>query len=178
MTLEYFSPVPPEAGLSCRARSVRRRKRRQIERVDLSGLQRQIGAGAEAQRNNGTPREQAIGAVSLSSAAVKTWLDENRVDVSKVRIVEIPFPQMGGAPERGAVAAALITEPALSAAASEVRACGRPYDSIAKQFISGYWFTTREWLTANPDAAKRFVGAIYDRAFGRTRIKASRCAFS
>ena len=110
---------------------------------------------------------QAIGVVSLvslSSAAVKAWLDENGVDVAKVRIVEVPFPQMGGALERGAVAAALITEPALSAAGSDVRVFAKPYDSVAKQFISGYWFTTREWLAANPDTAKRFVGAIYETA--------------
>jgi NitT/TauT family transport system substrate-binding protein len=105
-----------------------------------------------------------VSLVSLSSAAVKAWLDENGVDVTKVKIVEIPFPQMGGALERGAIAAALITEPALSAAGPDVRAFAKPYDAVAKQFISGYWFTTRDWLAANPEAAKQFVGAIYETA--------------
>jgi NitT/TauT family transport system substrate-binding protein len=110
---------------------------------------------------------QAIGVVSLvslSSAAVKAWLDENGVDIAKVRIVEIPFPQMAGALDRGAIAAALITEPSLSAAGPDVRVFAKPYDSVAKQFISGYWFTTRAWLAANGESAKRFVGAIYDTA--------------
>lgn len=110
---------------------------------------------------------QAIGVVSLvslSSSAVKVWLDDNHVDVAKVKIVEIPFPQMGGAIERGAVAGALITEPSLSAAAGDVRVFANPYDSIAKQFVSGYWFTTHDWLANNADTARRFVRSIYDSA--------------
>jgi ABC-type nitrate/sulfonate/bicarbonate transport system substrate-binding protein len=50
------------------------------------------------------------------------------------------------------------------AVANDAKIFAKPYDAIAKQFLISDWFTTRDWLTKNGDAAKRFVGAIYDAA--------------
>jgi hypothetical protein len=58
-----------------------------------------------------------------------------------------------------------LSEPIMSeATGTEAKIFGKPYDAIAKQFLISDWFTTRDWLAKNPDAAKRFVGAIYDAA--------------
>ena len=106
-----------------------------------------------------------VSIASLMSAAVKSWLAQNGADISKVHFVEMPFPQMPGALARGALAAATLSEPIMSDATStDAKIFAKPYDAIAKQFNISNWFTTRDWLAKNPDAAKHFVGAIYDAA--------------
>jgi NitT/TauT family transport system substrate-binding protein len=106
-----------------------------------------------------------VSIVSLSSSAVKNWLTQNGADISKIKFVEMPFPQMPPAIARGAVAAACVSEPIMSdATGGDSKVFAKVYDSIAKQFLISDWFTTRDWLAKNPDAAKRFVGAIYDAA--------------
>jgi NitT/TauT family transport system substrate-binding protein len=106
-----------------------------------------------------------VSLVSLMSSAVKSWLALNGADISKIHFVEMPFPQMPGALARGALAAACLSEPIMSDATStDAKIFSKPYDAIAKQFNISDWFTTRDWLAQNGDAAKRFVGAIYDAA--------------
>ncbi len=106
-----------------------------------------------------------VSLVSLMSSAVKSWLTQNGADISKIKFVEMPFPQMPGALARGAVNVATLSEPIMSDATStDAKFFAKPYDAIAKQFNISNWFTTRDWLGKNPDAAKKFVGAIYDAA--------------
>jgi len=106
-----------------------------------------------------------VSLVSLMSSGVKSWLTQNGADVTKVKFIELPFPQMPPALTRGTVAAACLSEPIMSdATGADAKIFGKPYDAIAKQFLISDWFTTRDWLAKNPDAAKRFVGAIYDAA--------------
>jgi NitT/TauT family transport system substrate-binding protein len=106
-----------------------------------------------------------VSLVSLMSSGVKSWLTQSGADISKIHFVELPFPQMPGALSRGAIAAATLSEPIMSDATStDAKFFSKPYDAIAKQFNISDWFTTRDWLAQNGDAAKRFVGAIYDAA--------------
>jgi NitT/TauT family transport system substrate-binding protein len=106
-----------------------------------------------------------VSLVSLMSSAVKSWLTQNGADVAKIKFVEMPFPQMPPALARGTLAAATLGEPIMSdAIANDAKIFAKPYDAIAKQFLISDWFTTRDWLAKNGDAAKRFVGAIYDAA--------------
>jgi NitT/TauT family transport system substrate-binding protein len=106
-----------------------------------------------------------VSLVSLMSSAVKSWLSQNGADIAKIKFVEMPFPQMPPALARGTLAAATLSEPIMSdAVANDAKIFAKPYDAIAKQFLISDWFTTRDWLTKNGDAAKRFVGAIYDAA--------------
>jgi len=106
-----------------------------------------------------------VSLVSLMSSGVKSWLTQNGADISKIHFVELPFPQMPPALTRGTIAAATLSEPIMSGAlVTDAKILGKPYDAIAKQFLISDWFTTRDWLAKNGDAAKRFVGAIYDAA--------------
>jgi NitT/TauT family transport system substrate-binding protein len=106
-----------------------------------------------------------VSLVSLMSSAVKSWLTQNGADITKIKFVEMPFPQMPAALSRGTLAAATLSEPIMSDATSnDAKIFAKPYDAIAKQFLISDWFTTRDWLGKNPDVAKRFVGAIYDAA--------------
>ena len=53
---------------------------------------------------------------TLSEVALDLWLSVNGADVTKVHAVEMVFSEMGASIERGNVAAACISEPALSIA--------------------------------------------------------------
>ena len=101
---------------------------------------------------------------SVMSTAVKAWLTQNGADVAKVRIVEMPFPQMAGALSRGAVDAVTLGEPLFTAASPDVRVLATPYDAIGNEFAISGWFSTREWVTNNAAAAHRFASVIYDTA--------------
>jgi NitT/TauT family transport system substrate-binding protein len=102
--------------------------------------------------------------VSVSSVAVKAWLTKNGADLNKVRFVEMPFPEMGPALQRGSVQAAFVAEPSLSQLPAEIEVIADPYSAIAKTFLISVWFTTRDWLGKNPEAAKRLVQAVYETA--------------
>lgn len=96
-------------------------------------------------------------------AAIRAWLAKEHVDASTVRLVEIPFPQMGAALERGTVAAATIAEPSLTAARlGGAKDFANVYAAVAPDFFQNVWVTTTDFAQANPAALKRLVGAIYN----------------
>jgi NitT/TauT family transport system substrate-binding protein len=117
-----------------------------------------------------TPREfegQTIAVpalVALTATAVRAWIAQNGGDLSKVRFVELPLPQMAEAIARGTIAGAHLGEPQLTAGSALLQPIATPYDAIAKQFIISDWFTTRDWIARNPDTAKRFVAVAYETA--------------
>jgi len=94
---------------------------------------------------------------------VQEWLQKNGADPTKVKFVEVPFPEMGNALQQGRIDIAMIPEPALTIAQKTTsRLFAKPFDAIAPQFLIGVWFTTAAWAQKNPDLAKKFVGAIYE----------------
>lgn len=99
----------------------------------------------------------------FNQLGVSAWLEHNGVTPSKVKFVELKFPQMGAALQRGTVQAATIAEPALSGAlrSGEVRAFADVYGVIAPEFTNIIWFTTKAWLQKNPDVEKRLVASIF-----------------
>jgi NitT/TauT family transport system substrate-binding protein len=88
------------------------------------------------------------------------WLEKHGADLRSIHFVEVPFPQMAGALERGQVAAALMVEPLITAAGDRVRMLGDAMGAIAPDFVSTGWFASDAWVQANPDVAARFVRAI------------------
>jgi NitT/TauT family transport system substrate-binding protein len=110
---------------------------------------------------------KTIGVAALNDImqiAALAWLSEHGAAPSKVRFVELPYPQMGAALARGTVDAAVIPEPSLTDARDKglVRDFGKVYDAISTQFMNGAWFTTMSFAQKNPDVIKRFRVAIYD----------------
>ena len=94
------------------------------------------------------------------------YLEQNGVDASTVKTIELPFAQMGPALARGAVAGAVISEPSLSAGVGggETRVFAKVFDAIGPRFLISGWFTTRDWYDKNAALAKRYVTAIYQTA--------------
>ncbi len=108
---------------------------------------------------------KAVGVVnlkSLSGISVNQWLRVNGADDAKVTFFEIPFAEMDQALVRGTVAAALGGEPFLSAARSDLRWLGRPFDTIASRFYINCFYAKRDWIARNQSAAVRLRRVLYD----------------
>jgi NitT/TauT family transport system substrate-binding protein len=99
---------------------------------------------------------------TLGELTWKMWFAEAGVDWSRVKIVEMPFSAMGPAIERGAIAAAQTTEPALSAALRDnnVRVLNVTLSSLPPVFLIAVWFTTQDYARRNPETVGRFYDTI------------------
>jgi NitT/TauT family transport system substrate-binding protein len=97
----------------------------------------------------------------LDQLAGDALIDQSGGDLPSVKFVELPPPSIPDALAQGRVDAALLQEPALSAAADRVRSIGNAEDAIARVSVQTAWYALRPWLDANKDAARRFADAIY-----------------
>jgi NitT/TauT family transport system substrate-binding protein len=99
----------------------------------------------------------------FNQLSLLAWLDTNGIPRAGARFVELPFGEMGAALQRGTVQAAIMTEPAKSDAmrAGLIRYFADTYISVAPEFATIVWFTTKAWLQKNPETAKKLVGGIY-----------------
>jgi NitT/TauT family transport system substrate-binding protein len=91
----------------------------------------------------------------------RAWLEKKGVDLSKVKILEVPFPQQFDALTTGRVDAASMTEPFATRAteSGKGRILGYPYTETQTNFVSVVLVTMADWATANPNAFNRFVRA-------------------
>ncbi len=99
----------------------------------------------------------------FNQLGVAAWLEHNGVAPAKVHFVELKFPEMGAALQRGTVQAATIAEPTLSTAiaSGQARLFADVYEVIAPEFANIVWFTSKAWLQKNPETAKRLINGIY-----------------
>jgi NitT/TauT family transport system substrate-binding protein len=105
-----------------------------------------------------------IGLKPISEVGADAWLEKNHADISKVRIIEMTFPQMGPSLERGTIAAAVMTEPSLSQAkaTNHIRELANTSFAIAPRYLSSAWFSSIPFAENNPDVMRRFAKAIYE----------------
>jgi NitT/TauT family transport system substrate-binding protein len=97
----------------------------------------------------------------IGEVAARAWLDANHAASTSVNFIELPFSQMDAALAAGRIDAAIVEEPALSAALSQnSRVLGYAYDAIAKRFNIGAWFATKEYASAHPEIVRKFAEAI------------------
>lgn len=101
---------------------------------------------------------------TVSELGIDVWLARGGVDPTKVRIIEMPLPEMGAAIERGTVAGALVAESALSVAKAggKVRELANPFGLIAPEFLLSAWFSTTPFIQKNPALVKTFAAAIHE----------------
>jgi NitT/TauT family transport system substrate-binding protein len=96
----------------------------------------------------------------LPQISVNTWVQKNGGDASTLRFLEIPFPAMAAALQAGRIDAAVIAEPALSAARSSTRLLANTLEAIAPSFFISVWFAAKPWLSQNTALAHRFAAVI------------------
>lgn len=90
------------------------------------------------------------------------WIDKNGGSSTKVKFVEVPFPQMEAALSAGKIDAVSIHEPFATAALQkgEVRLLAQPWGDVLPKFMIASWFASEKWLAKNRQTAQAFVRAI------------------
>jgi len=134
---------------------------------------RQRLAGADGAR----PERKTVAVNGLRNTpqlSTEVWLDKNGADSKSVKFTEVPFEEMGLALTSGRVDAAFFSEPALSLVRTQLRVLGDPYGAIAPQFITGSYFTTRTYATAQPALVANVGRALRQRRRGPTDIRTTR----
>jgi NitT/TauT family transport system substrate-binding protein len=105
-----------------------------------------------------------IGLKQFGDLALRVWLTKHGADVSKVRVIQAPFAEMGPALERGTFDAAMMTEPTLANAikVNAIRCIANPDLAVAPEFMVGGWVTNKAFLAKNPDVVKRVAAVLID----------------
>jgi NitT/TauT family transport system substrate-binding protein len=90
------------------------------------------------------------------------WIDKNGADSSKVKFVELPFPQMGAALDAGRVDAISVQEPFATATLEKgaTRVLAYPWGDVIPKFLIASWFASNKWIAKNKAAVQGFVRAI------------------
>ena len=90
------------------------------------------------------------------------WVDKNGGGASKVKFVEIPFPNMEAALVAGKIDALSVQEPFAAAAARkpETRVLSNPWGDVLPKFLIASWFGSEKWLQKNKQTGEAFVRAI------------------
>jgi NitT/TauT family transport system substrate-binding protein len=90
------------------------------------------------------------------------WIDKNGANSSKVKFVEVPFPQMEAALVGGKIDAASIHEPFATAAVEkgQTRMLAHPWGDVLPKFLIASWFASEKWIAKNKEMGQAFVRAI------------------
>jgi len=94
----------------------------------------------------------------------ETWIDKNGGDSKSVHFVELPTSDMAAAIKAGRIDAAMMSEPFLTEEKDDVEPLGDAFAAVAPEWISAVFVASKAWVTANPDAARRFVAAMHETA--------------
>jgi ABC-type nitrate/sulfonate/bicarbonate transport system substrate-binding protein len=107
-----------------------------------------------------------IGLKQFGDLALRAWLTKGGADVSKVRVIQAPFAEMGPALERGTYDAAVMTEPTLAYALknNSIRCIANPDLAIAPRFMVGGWVVNKAYAAKNPDIVRRVVAVLNETA--------------
>jgi NitT/TauT family transport system substrate-binding protein len=102
---------------------------------------------------------------NVAEVAAKASLAKQGVDVSKIELAEVDFPDMNGALAEGRVDAAFQIEPFVSIGVKEGhRVIDRPYVGTKPGLQIGCYFTSEQYLSENEDVVERFRQGVADTA--------------
>lgn len=99
---------------------------------------------------------------NIMHASTAHWIDSNGGDSSKVKWVEIPFPQMAQALVNKQVDAYGSPEPFITVPVEsrQARLLGRQLGAIAPRLLIASYFGSEAWISKNASAVKGFVEAL------------------
>ncbi len=97
----------------------------------------------------------------VGEVVIKAALDKRGVDPNSIKLLEVPFPEMPAALERGRVDVIWAPEPfltsVLGAGGREIEA---PLTTLGKLYPNGTYATTEQYLSENEDVVERFARAM------------------
>lgn len=100
---------------------------------------------------------------NIMQAACAHWIDNNGGDSSKVKWVEVPFPQMEAALVQKHIDAFGAVEPFVTVPSKvnkKTRVLGHPLGGIAPRLLIASYFSSDAWTQKNGDAVKAFITAV------------------
>lgn len=98
---------------------------------------------------------------NVSEVTLKAYLEANDVDVSRIELIELPFPSMLPAVEKHEVDAAFVIEPFVTTAVSQgARVLFRPYVESKANLSVGTYSATESYIERNPAVVKAFQDAV------------------
>lgn len=102
---------------------------------------------------------------NVAEVTAKASLEKQGVDVSKVKLAEVDFPDMVGALNQGRVDAAFAIEPFVTAGLKAGdRIVDRPYVGTKPGLQIGCYFTSEKYLGQNGDMVERFREGVGETA--------------
>jgi NitT/TauT family transport system substrate-binding protein len=107
---------------------------------------------------------------NVAELTAKASLSKKGVDVSKIKLTEVDFPDMVAAVDKGRVDAAFAIEPfvTLGLKAGD-RIVDRPYVGTKPGLQIGCYFTSKQYASKNADVVKRFQQGVADTAASITK---------
>ncbi|MEK7334570.1 MAG: ABC transporter substrate-binding protein [Candidatus Binatota bacterium] len=100
---------------------------------------------------------------NIIHASGQHWIDSNGGDSSKVKWVEVPFPQMEPALVQKHIDACVAVEPFVTVPSKvnkKTRVLGYPLGAIAPRLLIASYFCREVWIQKNVDAVKGFITAL------------------
>jgi len=98
---------------------------------------------------------------NIGPVTINSWMEKNGGDYTKIKYVEVPFPDMGPALEAGRVDAAFTVEPAYSGAlAAGATAVFHSYEEVAPNMTVATYFASKQYIAENRDVVERFRRAM------------------
>lgn len=98
---------------------------------------------------------------NIGALATLAWLDRNGGDSKRIKFLELPFPAMNDAVQRGTVIGAVSVEPWLSDARDKGMRTMAPSNGIASVFVASAWVGSQSWAEGHPSIVAPLVAAIY-----------------
>lgn len=97
----------------------------------------------------------------VGEVVIKAALDKQGVDPNSIKLLEVPFPEMPAALEKGRVDVIWAPEPFLtSVLAKGGREIEAPLTTLGKKFPNGTYATTEQYLGKSQDVVERFARAM------------------
>lgn len=115
---------------------------------------------------------------NVAEVTAKASLAKDGVDVSKIELTEVDFPDMTAAVEQGRVDAAFAIEPFVTQGlAAGSRLVDRPYVGTKPGLQIGCYFVSEQYLAENRDVVERFHDGVAETAEAIARDPAGFRAF-
>ncbi len=95
--------------------------------------------------------------------AIRAWADQQGVDSSTLKFVELPMSSVPAALEQKRIDVGSLVDPSMSQAMAtgNFRSIGAPFDGVAKRWMIAAWSTTLDFVNKNRDTVDRFANVIH-----------------
>lgn len=94
--------------------------------------------------------------------AIERWLEQNGVDRTAIKLVEIPMSAMPAALDAHRIDGIILTSPILdeTLATGKYRSLAPVYSAIAPRWLFSSYSAMSDWANKNPETVKRFADVI------------------